>query len=216
MTLLNFLERLGTLPPEAWLVPPVVILAGIWTIGLTRRRARLRRYRAIAARTGLTVIAKIFNASEIRGIYAGRELVMTLASRQRPTFRKNWTVVRVDVKNPEFVQLFMRRQDRFDTLVMSAGGRDVQAGDAEFDRRFVIQSKEAALVATLFQDRGLRELIVHSNIDTVRLVGSTLRVYSAREERSPEHADLLFSAVARLADGIDALVAEPRTEIIRM
>ena len=93
MQWLDLLERIGELPAEVWLVPPVVILALMAAIGWLLRSLLLSRYRAIATRTGLTVVPKILNASEIRGSFRGRELVMHIVSRQRQTFRKRWTRV---------------------------------------------------------------------------------------------------------------------------
>jgi hypothetical protein len=204
MTLLNILERL---PPEIWLVPPVIILGAILAIGMTLRRLRLRRYDAIAARTGLEVTPRIVTASEVGGTFAGRSLTMSIASRQRPTIRKNWTLVTVEVKNPAFVGLHMRPQDLVDTALMAVGGPDVLVGDAEFDRRFVIHTRDKGAVINLFHDRELRDLVVRAGIDSIRIGGSTLFVYYAREERDPEHAHLLFTAAARLADRLDTLRA---------
>jgi len=215
MALLNLLERLGTLPAEVWLLPPVVILATMAGIGLVLRRARLRRFRAIAERTALSVKAKIINGSEVRGAFRGRPLVMTLVSPLRPNFRRRWTRVVADVKNPELVSLHLWPQDLLDNLIVAAGGTELHVGDAEFDRRFVIQSDEPALVTKMFQSRELRDAIVGANIDSVDLASSQLKVHYAREERDPEHAERLFTAVARLAEGIDALEADCKPEIIR-
>ena len=55
MKLLELLERIGEMPAEIWLIPPVLILALMAAIGWMRRALLLRRYRAIAGRTGLTV-----------------------------------------------------------------------------------------------------------------------------------------------------------------
>jgi hypothetical protein len=107
MTLLNLLERLGELPAEAWLLLPILILAAMAAIGWLRRALLLRRYRAIAGRTGLTVKPKIMNPSEIRGSFRGRPLLMHITRRRRQTFRKRWTRVSVDVKNPEVIGLKM-------------------------------------------------------------------------------------------------------------
>jgi hypothetical protein len=61
--MLDWLERVGRLPPEVWLIPPALIIAVIVGIGIVRHRARIRRYRAIAARTGLSVTSGIVNPS---------------------------------------------------------------------------------------------------------------------------------------------------------
>jgi hypothetical protein len=212
--LLNLLERLGELPADVWFIPPVVILTGMAATGLIRRILLLRRYRAIAARTRLSVEPKTIDLSEIHGTYRGRALVMSVCSQQRPTFRKRWTRVTVDVQNPEHIGLFLRRQDAFDTAVMSVGGKDVQVGDPAFDRYFLIQSRDAPVVAKMFQDTDLRSLLVRSNIDSVQLLSTRMHAYYARNERDPEHANLLFTAVTALADAIDALRPDSKAEVI--
>jgi len=215
MRLLNLLERIGELPAEVWLLPPVVILLTMAAVSFLLRSARLRRYRAIAAYTGLSVKPQIFNASEVHGTFRGRPLIMTTVGRQRPTFRRRWTLVTVDLKNPEMISLHLWPQDFLDHVFMAAGFKELQAGDAEFDRRYVIRSDEPVLVTKMFQDSVLLDRILHANIDSVDLVSAKMRVYYAREERSPAHAEALFTAVTGLADAIDALKGEYKPEIIR-
>jgi hypothetical protein len=200
---LDLLERLGGLPAEAWLVPPVVIIAGIVAIGVMLHRARLRRYRAIAARTGLVVKASIVNASQVCGVYSGRRLVMSIASARPPGFfRKTWTRVFVEVRNPRFVALRLRRRDVIDRLLRLG---NAPVGDAEFDRRFLVLSRDAGYVMMIFSDRTLRELFFQADIQRVHLVGSSLEVFYRREVRDPEHAARLFDATVRLADAVDML-----------
>jgi hypothetical protein len=206
MRLLDLLERISELPAGVWLVPPVLILAAMTAIGWLRRSLLLRDYRAIAARTGLTVVPKILNPSEIRGSFRGRELVMHIVSRQRQTFRKRWARVIVTVKNPEAVGLKMWPQDAMDNLIMLAGAREIVVGDAEFDRRFVLQSRDEKVIAKMFAcNRDLRDLLLRSGVDSVDVLSAKLNVHYARSERDPEHAELLFTAATSLADAIDSL-----------
>jgi len=216
MEWLDLLERIGEMPAEIWLVPPVLILAAMTLIGWMLRSWLLRDYRAIAARTGLSVAPKILNPSEIRGTFRGRELVMHIVSRQRQTFRKRWTRVIVTVTNPEMVGLKMWPQDALDKLIMLAGATEVVVGDAEFDRRFVIQSRDEKVIAKMFAgNRELRELLLRSKVDSVELLSAKVHVHYARSERDPAHAELLFTAAMSLADAIDALKPDYRPEIIR-
>ena len=141
---------------------------------------------------------------------------MHITSRRRPTFRRRWTRVTVAVKNPEAVGLQMWPQDALDKLVMLAGATEVVVGDAELDRRFVIQSRDERVIARMLSsDRELRDLLLRSKIDSVELLSSVLHVYYARSERDPVHAELLFTAVTRLGDAIDALRPDYTPEIIR-
>jgi hypothetical protein len=216
MDLLNLLERIGEMPAEIWLVPPVLILAAMAAVGWLRRALLLRDYRAIAARTGLTVVPKILNPSEIRGSFRGHELVMHIVGRQRQTFRKRWTRVIVTLNNPEHVGLRMWPQDAIDKLVMLAGATEVVVGDAEFDRRFVIQSRDEKVIAKMFAgNRELREQLLRSKVDSVHLLSGVLHVHYARSERDAAHAELLFTAATSLADAIDSLQPDYTPDIIR-
>ncbi len=215
MRLLDTLERIGELPAEVWLIPPILILGAMAAVGWLRRTLQLDRYRAIAERTGLTVVPKLLNPSEVRGSFRGRPLVMHTTGRRRQTFRKRWTRVVVDVKNPEAIGLQMWQQGAFDRVVMSMGATEVRVDDPEFDRRFVIQSRDEALAAKILADRELRELILRADIDSVELLSEKLHAFYARNEKDPAHAELLFTAVTRLAEAIDDLKPDYKPEIIR-
>ena len=194
----------------------MVILAGMAAIGMFFRSRRLRRFRAIAERTGLEVRPKILNPSEVTGTFRGRRLVMSTISPQKETwFRRYWTVVNVDFKNPELLRLRIWRQDAIDRLFLAAGWGEVEIGDAAFDGRFIIHSDEPRVATRLFQDKSLRDAIIASDINMVELLSAQMRVFYGREERDPAHAELLFTAVTRLADAIDSLKPDYRAEIIR-
>ena len=199
----GLLDRLGELPPEIWLVPPVVLIGAIVAVGVLRHRARLRRYGAIAARTGHAVKPGVVNPPEVYGAYAGRPLVMrTTMPRPVAFFRKTWTRVFVEVRNPSFVALRLRRRDVVDRLFRLG---NAPVGDAEFDRRFMILSRQPGYVMMIFGDRSLRALMLEANIQGVHLVNSSLEVFYGREERSPDHAVMLFDATVALAQSIDRL-----------
>ena len=205
MSWLDVLELLGRLPAEAWLVPPVVIIATLVAAGISRHRAQLRRYRAIAARAGLSVKSTIVNPSQVHGTYAGRQLAMTTTSPRSATFfRKTWTRVAVDVRNPASVALRLRRRDVIDRLLRLG---NAPVGDRDFDQRFLVLSRDPGYVMMIFSDRTVRDMLVRADIQGIHLIGSSLDVFYRREERDPEHAALLFDAATRLAEEIDRLGA---------
>jgi hypothetical protein len=100
MRLLNLLERIGELPPSQRQAPP-----------LSRHR---RAHRAQRQATDL-------QASEVHGTFRGRPLIMTTVGRQRPTFRRRWTLVTVDLKNPEMISLHARDHPIVDGLPQADG-----------------------------------------------------------------------------------------------
>jgi len=202
--MLDWLERLGRFPAEVWLIPPAIIVALLLGVGFVSHRARLRRYGAIAALTGLSVKPGIVNPSEVRGVYRGRSLVMRTAS-ARPTWlswRRTWTMVAVDVANPSLVGMKIRRKDLFDRLLRLD---TIKSDDREFDRRYLVLSRDAGAAMRIVSDSLVRSSLLRANINTVRLYNAVLHVFYARDERDPEHARQLFDASARLADAVDAL-----------
>jgi hypothetical protein len=202
--MLDWLELLGRLPAEVWLVPPAVIIAVWLGVGLALHHARLRRYRAIAARTGLSVKPGIVNPSQVHGLYGGRTLVMTTAS-PRPTWfswRRTWTMVTVNVENPAFVGMKIRRKDVLDRL-MRLG--TLKSDDREFDRRFLVLSQDKGAAIRIVSDPAVRRSLLHADVNSVRMYGSMLQVFYARDERDPEHAVLFFDASVRLADVVDGI-----------
>ena len=202
--MLDVLERLGRLPPEVWLIPPAAIVAVLVTVGVSRRLARLRRYRAIAARTGLSVKSGFVNPSRVHGTYRGRALVMTTAS-ARPTWfswRRTWTMVTVAVANPTSVGMKVRRKDLLDRLLRLD---KVASGDRDFDARYLVLSRDAGAAMRILSDPSLRSSLSRADVNTVRLYNTSAQVFHARDERSPDHAELLFDASVRFADVVDAI-----------
>ena len=202
--MLDWLERLGRLPPEAWLIPPVVIIAAWLGIGLALHRARLARYRAIAAHTGLSVKRATFTTSQVHGSYRGRTLAMTTAS-PRPTWfglRRTWTMVTVNVANPSFVGMKIRRKDLLDRLLRLDR---IKTDDREFDRRYLVLSQDTGAAVRILSDPSVRRAVSQANVHTVRLYNASAQLFYARDERSPEHAVELFDASVRLADAVDAI-----------
>jgi hypothetical protein len=199
---LGLLERLGQLPAEAWLIPPAVIIAALLMAGLARRAARLRRYRVIAARTGLVVTATLVDPPRLSGSYGGQALVLTTTgARNAPFFRRIWTHVVADVRNPQSVGLHLRRRDVFDRLFRLG---NAPVGDADFDRRFLTLSKDKGYVMMIFE-RPVREAMVRADVERVRLSGTMLEVFYRRETRDPEHAVRLLEATAAIAAAVDRL-----------
>jgi hypothetical protein len=55
MEWLEWLERIGELPAEVWLIPPVVFLVLLVAVGWLLRERLLRRYRACRGRSAAAI-----------------------------------------------------------------------------------------------------------------------------------------------------------------
>lgn len=212
MNFLQLLDWLSALPTELVLLPPAIFVAALFTITLALRRARLNRWRAIAGSTGLRLNERtIVHPPEVAGTYRGRELRMTIASRQRGSmrFRKTWTLVTVPVANPTFMSLKIYRQDVIDTVLTSLELQDLKVGDETFDRRFIVQSSDPEIAKRLLEDEHVRSALIRADVERIEMFNEPLRVYYRREERDSHHARLLFGAAVDLALAIDALQVGP-------
>jgi hypothetical protein len=217
MSWLDVLEWLGGLPAELVLVVPAVLLAGLFGVILTLRRARLNRWGEIAARTGLRLNEKtIVDSPELSGDYRGRRLRMTIASRQKGStrLRKTWTLVTADVANPTFLGLKLYRQDIVDTMLTTLGMPDLKVGDATFDARFIIRSDDPQTAKQLLENAELRNDLMRADVERVEMFSPRLSVYYARDERDSAHAQVLFDAVVHLAHALDALTKDDKPEIL--
>jgi hypothetical protein len=201
LALMDWLERL---PPEAWLVPPVLIIGGLVAAILIRESIRCEHYRAIAARTGLSVKRGLVNPSQVHGVFEGRQLVMMMVS-ARPTrwFRRHATRVAVAVQNPGSVHVRVHRKDMFDRMLRIKG--DVRTDDTDFDRRYVIRTRDRGAAIRIFSDRALRESMLRVDVDTVTTATAAVWVFYHREMREPEHAAQFFTVAVHLAAAIDGL-----------
>jgi len=196
--------RQRTARPDAvaWVTLPFPILATITTFAIRLRTMRMRRLQAIADRTGLSLEANYTRPSRLKGDFRGHALVMTSMPKRRSSGKRRRTLVTVDMKNPEFLRLRMRRQDRAHHPFRAA---EFEIGDSRFDGRFFIQSDEPVLVRDIIRDDDLRDALIRSDIYSAQAVGPTLQVvYDGRLE-DPTQAELVFTAATSLADAIDGL-----------
>jgi len=184
-----------------WLALPFPVLATIMFV-FKRRTARLRRLQAVATRTGLLLEASYVRPSLLKGEFNGRALAVTSMSNRRAAGKRRRTLVTVDVKNPEFLRLRMRRQDGTHHPFRSA---EFEVGDSRFDGRFFIQSDEPVLVREIIRHDELRDALIRSDIYSVRTLGPTLQVVYDGSLEDPAQAELVFSAATSLADAIDGL-----------
>jgi hypothetical protein len=118
-------------------------------------------------------------------------------------FRRTWTRVITDVRNPKDVRLHLRRRDIVDR-VLRLGNAPV--GETRFDDRYVVLSKDKGYVMMIFEP-AVRELMLRAEVEGVRLSGSTLELFYRREERASEHAAHLFDTIVAIADTVDRLGA---------
>lgn len=216
MELLNVLEWLMSLPAEYWLVPPVIIIGVIVVIGFTRRQILLRQWEDIARRVNLQLNPNnIFNSPIISGDYRGYKISMTIISQRNDPWRRDGTLITMQIDNPADIRFTLERQGVLDVLATAAGMQDIKLGDETFDRHFVVRCKPAAPAEELLADSHLREGLIKTNAYRIHLVSGTLTCHMRSVQRDPAHVEMVLNTLSDLADGIDRIKPPEDKVIIR-
>lgn len=189
----------------AWLALLLLILGAIAAYAILVRRTHLRQLQAVADRTGLSLRSSFTGHSELQGEFRGRPTVMTPTSPRRSPLKRSRTLLIVDLKNPEFLRLRMRRQDPTRRTFRAA---EFEVGDSRFDGRFFIQSDEPRLVKQVIRNDELRDALIRSDISSAQIFGPKLHIMYEGKLDDPAQLELVFNAAASLADAIDALARD--------
>jgi hypothetical protein len=186
----------------AWLALLLLVPVAIAVYAIRTRTVRQRQLQAVANRTGLSFQSSWIGSVEVKGAFRGRPVVMTPTSPRRSPMKRNRVLLVVDLKNPEFLRLRMRRQDPTRRAFRAA---EFEIGDKAFDGRFFIQSDEPALVKQVIRRDELRDALIRSDIWSAQILGPKLHIVYEGELDDPAQLELVFSAAADLGDAIDAL-----------
>lgn len=188
-----------------WLALLLLVPAAFAAYFIRTRTNLLHQLQAVAERTGLSLQSSLMGSSEIKGQFRGRPVVMTPTSPRRSPLKRSRVLLVVDVKNPEFLRLRMRRQDPTRRAFRAA---EFEVGDKAFDGRFFIQSDEPALVKQVIRRDELRDSLIRSDIWSAQILGPKLHVTYEGKLDDPAQLELVFGAAVVLADAIDALTRD--------
>jgi hypothetical protein len=153
--LINFVIGFSTcLLPIAFFAVAIVIIV-VSTAAM--RRNINEGWGSLAQRTGLT-LEEVgpstpfgrFGTPEVRGDFEGRAVKLWTYTVRHGRSSTRYTTMQMSLKNPSNYKLSIRRQTGLDGIGKALGMQDIEIGDAEFDREFVIKSTPETVAKALF------------------------------------------------------------------
>jgi hypothetical protein len=191
------------------LAVPILIAVGVVVIVLVivylQRQAQLRAWRGLASQLGLACESGRYpwSAVTVHGSYRGHGVALDTFQRGIGRNQRTLTGIVMDVNNPSGLRMNLVRQGGFGQVGKWLGAQDIQVGDADIDRRFLIKGQPEEAIRRLFTSEGLRQaLLALSSLD-VTLEGATLRYEQPGVARGIERLRSLFDLLSELAIAVE-------------
>jgi hypothetical protein len=180
------------------------VLAIAVGIAFARWRVRLRAWSELAARSGLSLEpGNLFSPPRVSGAYRGHHLRLDTFSRGTSKNRTTYTRIVVHLDNRAGVRLALYQEDVFNKIGKMFGQKDVQTGDEEIDRRFMIRCEPEMFAARLFTSINLRSKLLQARSLNLSVEGPELYFEQRGAETNGEYLQFLFDMLIDLAEFVE-------------
>ena len=186
----------------------VAVVGGVLVFQYLQRRGQMRAWQEVAAQSGLACEGgSLLTYPTVKGIYRGRELEMyvhrhtTGAGKNRRTSTS--TRIAMTVDNPAGLRLDLSEEKILGRIGKQLGMQDIQVGDAEIDRRFMIKGEPAEAVGQMFMSETLRQKLLALPSLNLELNGTALRYEKPGAEKKAERLTGLFELMDELAAAVE-------------
>lgn len=190
-------------------VLPVLFVIGVAAIMLALSYVNIQRRRqawgALAQRTGLTLEPGrfIFSAPQVSGQYRGRTVELFTVTHRHGKSSITYTRWYVSTNAPPDMQLSISNEGLLSKVGKAVGMQDIQTGDGDLDRRFIIKGKPEAVVAQLMAGASVRDKLLQTRSLDINLADSCLRFSTVGALLDVEYLHLLLDLLCDLADAIE-------------
>jgi len=186
----------------------VVVTGAVLLVQYVQRRGCTRAWQEAAAQAGLGCEGGgLLRYPAINGIYRGRELELYVHQHTTGTGKNRRTStstrMAMSVDNPAGLRLEVYGENVLGKLGKRLGAQDIQVGDAEIDRRFMIKGEPAEAAARVFMSEALRQKLLALPSLHLELEGATLRYEKPGVEGNAERLVALFDLMAELAAAVE-------------
>jgi hypothetical protein len=187
---------------------PFLFVAGLLVvfgvIAYLRRQARQQAWSELAARTGLTFEpGGIFSRTVVTGNYRGRPLTLDTFTRHSGKNSTTYTRIQLGVNNPSALSLAIYDENVLSKVGKALGVQDIQTGDDELDRRFIIKGQPEPVIASLFTSISLRQKLLEAHSVHVEVKGQQVYWQQRGAESNADYLQSLFDLLSDLAEAVD-------------
>jgi hypothetical protein len=199
MTSLDLLMTFGV--PALILVVIVVAVAAAYL----NHRARQQAWSELAALTGLTCeSAGLFGLSlRVQGVYRGHALTLDTFTRSSGKHSTTYTRVVIRVNNTAAIRLVLHEEGLLSPVGKLLGLQDIQVGDQDLDRRFIIQGQPEDIIARLLSLGGLRDKLLQARSLNIKVEGQELHFEQRGVELNVDYLQYLFDLLSELVEEIE-------------
>ena len=184
----------------------VGVFALVFAVAYFGRRAQQTAWSDLAARTGLTFEPGGFfgPVPRVTGAYRGHPLTLDTFTRGSGKNRTTYTRIVLFVNNAANVYLALYQESVFSKIGKFFGMQDIQIGDEEIDRRFIIKSKPESFAASPFTSISLRQQLLQARVLNVEVDGRELTFEQVGVLKEAEYLKFLFDLLSQLAEKVEA------------
>lgn len=182
-----------------------LIVGLVLAVSYLGRRGQVMGWRALAEGAGLSYEGGrfFFSAPRVTGRYRGRQVTLDTFTRRTGDSRTTYTRILMFVNNQANIYLAMYQESVFSKMGKFFGLQDVQIGDDEIDRRFVIKSKPETFAASLLSYINLRQRLLEARRLNVEVDGREITFEQVGVIRDVERLRFLIDLLSDLADAVE-------------
>jgi len=193
---------------SVWLIQAlffVGLLAFVFGIVYFRRQAQQKAWSDLATQTGLTFEPGGFfgPVPRVTGAHRGHTLTLDTFTRGSGKHRHTYTRIVLFVNNAVGIYLALYQESVFSKIGKFFGMEDLQIGDEEVDRRFIIKSKPESFAASLFTSISLRQQLLQARVLNVEVDGRELTFEQVGLLTDVEYLKFLFDLLGQLAERVE-------------
>jgi hypothetical protein len=187
----------------------IILLEGLFFVGVIAmlyfsRRAHEKAWRELAESTGLTYESGGFLGSPlVTGTYRGHQLTLDTFTRGTGKSRQTYTRMVLFVNNQTNAYLALYQESVFSKVGKFFGMQDVQVGDEDFDRRFIIKSRPENYVSGLLMTGDLRQKLLEARSVNIELDGRELHFEQLGFLTKQEYLRSVFDLLSDVAAAIE-------------
>lgn len=202
------MENLSSLLFPALFFGQCAFMLGMVALGVgmayASRQARAKAWGELARRTGLALEqGSFFVPPRLTGGYRGHSLTLDTFTRGSGKSSNTYTRIVIFVNNQANIYLALYEEGLFSKIGKFFGAEDVQIGDEEVDRRFILKSRPENFAARLFTSINLRSKLLQARAANIEVDGRELYFEQRGAERNTDYLQFLFDMLSDLADLVE-------------
>lgn len=191
---------------------PILIFVGIVVLVLALnyygRQARLKAWGELASNTGLTCDSGgLFAPIRVTGLYRGHGLTLDTFTRSSGRHSETYTRIMLSASNPSNLALTIYEEGVMSKVGKALGMQDIQVGDADLDRRFIIKGRPEDAVVNLLASGSLRQRLLDARSLNLTLNGDQVRFEARGVELDTGRLQSLFDLMSDLAEAVEGVGA---------